>query len=138
LVYYFIKKNLKNSLLLGGLVLSHWFLDLFVHQPDLQILPWDKLRVGFGLWNSVILTIIVEGLIFIIGSYLFIKSTKAKNKIGNIGIWSLLIFLAVIYCINIFSTPPPSEIAIAIAGLAMWLIVAGAYWVDQNRIRTKV
>ena len=136
LVYFLIKKDLKNSLLLGGLVLSHWFLDLFVHQPDLQILPWDKLRVGFGLWNSVILTIIIEVLIFIIGSYLFIKSTKAKNKKGSIGIWSLLIFLVVIYSINIFSAPPPSEIAIAFVGLAMWLIVAWAYWVDKNRIKT--
>src|SRR5664279_2089015 len=33
LVYFFIKKDLKNSILLGGLVLSHWFLDLIVHQP---------------------------------------------------------------------------------------------------------
>lgn len=136
LVYFFIKKNLKNSLLLGGLVLSHWFLDLFVHQPDLQILPWDSLRVGFGLWNSVILTLIIEGLIFISGSYLFLTSTKALNKKGSIGLWMLLIFLAVIYIINIFSAPPSSEIAIAVAGLAMWLIVAWAYRVDKNRVRT--
>jgi len=136
LVYFFIKKNLKNSILLGGLVLSHWFLDLIVHQPDLQILPWDKFRVGFGLWNSVILTVIIEGLIFIVGSYLFITSTKALNKKGSLGLWMLLIFLAVIYIINIFSSPPPSESAIGIAGLSMWLIVAWAYWVDKNRVRT--
>jgi FtsH-binding integral membrane protein len=136
LVYFFIKKNLKNSILLGGLVLSHWFLDLIVHQPDLQILPWDKFRVGFGLWNSVILTVIIEGLIFIVGSYLFITSTKALNKKGSLGLWMLLIFLAVIYIINIFSSPPPSESAIGIVGLSMWLIVAWGYWVDKNRVRT--
>jgi drug/metabolite transporter superfamily protein YnfA len=138
LVYFLIKKNLKNSLLLGGLVLSHWFLDLFVHHPDLQILPWNSFRVGFGLWNSVILTVIIEGLIFIAGSYLFIISTKALNKKGSIGLWGLLIFLSVIYIINILSAPPPSESAIAIAGLFLWLIVAWAYWVDKNRVRTIV
>jgi len=138
LVYFIIKKDLKNSILLGALVLSHWFLDLFVHKPDLQILPWDNLRVGFGLWNSVILTIIIEGLIYLIGSYLFITSTKAVNKKGSIGLWSLLIFLAVIYLINIFSTPPPSTDAVGIAGLAMWLIIAWAYWVDKNRIRNTI
>ena len=138
LIYYFIKKNLKNSILLGGLVLSHWFLDLIVHQPDLQILPWDHLRVGFGLWNSVIFTIIIEGLIFLTGSYLYFQSTKERSKKGSIGIWSLLIFLVIVYFLNIFSSPPPSENIIAVVGLFMWLIVAWAYWIDKDRIRIDV
>ena len=34
-IYYFIKKNYKTSIILGLLVVSHWFLDLLVHIPDL-------------------------------------------------------------------------------------------------------
>lgn len=48
-LYYFFKKNLKGSLLLGGLVLSHWVLDLITHRPDLPILPGFTLKVGLGL-----------------------------------------------------------------------------------------
>ena len=38
-VYYWRKKQLKTSLILGGLVLSHWVLDFFTHRPDLLLIP---------------------------------------------------------------------------------------------------
>lgn len=133
LVYYLVKKNLKNSVLLGCLVMSHWILDLITHRPDLQLVPWSELRVGLGLWNSVLFTMIVEGLIFVAGCYFYLTSTKAKNKKGSIGIWSLLVFLVLVYFMNIFSSPPPSAVAIGIAGMFQWLFVIWAYWADKNR-----
>jgi hypothetical protein len=132
-VYYAFRKNIKTSLLLGGLVLSHWILDLFTHRPDLPLFFGNHLKVGLGLWNSVILSILVEGSIFIIGAYLYFKATKAENKKGQIGLWSLLIFLGIVYVMNVFGPPPPSVEPIAIVGLFQWLIVAWAYWIDRNR-----
>lgn len=132
-VYYLFKKNLKGSLLLGGLVLSHWILDLITHRPDLPIAPGLELKVGFGLWNSVAFTIIVEGLIFVGGAYLYLKSTRAMNKKGSIALWGLIIFLAVVYVINVFGPPPPGEEPIAYAGFLMWLFVIWGYWIDKNR-----
>jgi len=132
-IYFLIKKNLKTSLLLGALVLSHWFLDLITHRPDLPLTFSDVTKVGFGLWNSIVITMLIEGLIFIIGSYFYIKATKAKNKKGKIILWSLLIFLSITYILNIFGPPPPSEDSIAVAGLALWLLVAWGYWIDRNR-----
>ena len=38
-VYQFVKRYPRGAVVLGLLVVSHWFLDLIVHQPDLQILP---------------------------------------------------------------------------------------------------
>jgi len=134
LIYFLFKKNFKSSVLLGGLVISHWVLDLITHKPDLPIFPGNDFKVGFGLWESVILTIIVEGLIFITGAYLYIKTTRAENKIGKIGLWSLLAFLMVIYIMNIFSSPPPSSEAIAVVGLFQWVIIVWGYWVDRNRV----
>ncbi|MBD3290754.1 hypothetical protein GF337_18250 [candidate division KSB1 bacterium] len=138
LVYFAIKKKLKSAVLLGGLVLSHWILDLITHRPDLPLMPGSEAKVGLGLWDSVFLTIIVEGLIFIIGSYLFIKATKADNKKGQVGLWSLLIFLVVVYAMNTFGTPPPSTEPIAYVGLSMWLLVAWGYWIDRNRSNVNV
>ena len=132
-VYYAFRKNIKTSLLLGGLVLSHWILDLFTHRPDLPLLFGNHLKVGLGLWNSVILSILVEGSIFIFGAYLYFKATRAENKKGQIGLWSLLIFLGIVYVMNVFGPPPPSVEPIAIVGLFQWLIVAWAYWIDRNR-----
>ena len=34
---------------------------------------------------------------------------------------------------NLFGPPPESTAAIAVAGLAQWLLVAWGYWVDRNR-----
>ncbi|MEJ2543972.1 MAG: hypothetical protein P8Y99_07875 [Calditrichaceae bacterium] len=133
LIYYAIKKNLKSSILLGSLVMSHWLLDLVVHRPDLPLLPWSELKVGFGLWNHVLVAIIVELLIFVIGSYLYLKVTKATNRKGSITLWSLLVFLILVYFMNVFGDPPPSEGPIAYVGLTMWLLVAWGYWIDRNR-----
>ncbi|MDT3695274.1 MAG: hypothetical protein ROY99_02710 [Ignavibacterium sp.] len=132
-VYYFLKKNLKTSVVLGLLVISHWFLDLLVHIPDLPVFPGEGIKVGFGLWNSFTATLFVEGLIFIAGIYLYYKITKSKNKTGTYSLIGLIVFLVLIYVSNLFSPPPDSVKAIAIVGNAQWLIILWGYWVDKNR-----
>ena len=132
-IYYSIKKNFKTSILLGVLVISHWVLDLITHKPDLQIFPWSDYKVGFGLWNSIPLTIIVECAIFFAGAYFYFQSTAAKNKKGIYSFWSLILFLVIIYLMNIFGSPPPNETAIGIVGLTQWLLIIWAYWIDKNR-----
>jgi hypothetical protein len=132
-VYFIIKKNIKTSIILGALVMSHWILDFITHRPDLPIIPGSDLKVGLGLWNSVILSIIVEGSIFFAGVYLYLKTTQAVNKKGSIGLWSLVIFFVIIYLLNVFGPPPPSTNAIAIAGLFQWVLIIWAYWIDRNR-----
>ena len=133
MVYYVIKKNSRTAIILGLLVLSHWFLDLLVHIPDLPIFPGYSLKVGLGIWNNFALTIIMEGLVFAIGAYLYFKSTKAKNKIGNYALIGLIVFLVVMYISNLVGPPPPSIEAIGIIGNAQWLIILWAYWIDKNR-----
>ena len=132
-IYFLFKKNFKSALLLGVLVISHWVLDLIVHIPDLPIFPGSSVKVGLGLWNSIPLTIIVEGSIFLIGVYLYFKSTKTKNKTGTFALWSLVIFLILIYILNIIGPPPESAEAIGYVGLSQWLIIAWGYWIDRNR-----
>ena len=133
LIYFIIKRNKKGSILLGGLVIFHWVLDLITHRPDLPLAPWSNFKVGFGLWNSVILTLIVESFIFITGAFIYLKTTKAYNKKGTIGIWSLLIFLTVIYLLSAFGPPPPNADSMGYVGLMQWLFIAWGYWIDRNR-----
>ncbi len=133
-VYYFIKRDLKSSLILGILVLSHWILDFVTHRPDLPLfLGSDSLLVGLGLWNSVIATIMIESIIFITGVYFYIAVTKAKNKVGAYSLWSLLIFFVIIYFSNLFGPPPNSVDSLGYVGLSQWLLIAWAYWIDRNR-----
>jgi len=133
LVYFLIKKKLKTAVILGLLVVSHWVLDLIVHIPDLLLIPGLDLKVGLGLWNSLVGTLLVEGLIFAGGVYLYLKTTKAKNKTGSFALWGLILFLVLIYVGNLFGPPPDSVQAIAIVGNAQWLIILWGYWIDRNR-----
>jgi hypothetical protein len=88
---------------------------------------------GFGLWNSVIGTIVVEGAIFGLGVFYYWKSTIAKNKKGEYGLWGLVVFLVFTYFMNIFGPPPESAAAIPYVGLSLWILIAWAFWVDRNR-----
>jgi len=134
-IYFLIKKDLKTSVWLGVLVLSHWILDFITHRPDLPLfIGSNSPLVGLGLWNFVIATILIEGGIFILGVYLFIKTTKAKNKTGIYSFWSLIIFLILIYIMNLLGPPPASVDAIGYVGLSQWLIIAWGYWIGKNRI----
>jgi membrane-bound metal-dependent hydrolase YbcI (DUF457 family) len=134
LVYFVFKKNIRTSVLLGVLVLSHWVLDFIVHRADLPLVPWSNFKVGLGLWNSLPLTIIVEGLIFLTGAWMYVSVVRIANKRAFYRIWGLLIFLAAIYVNNIFAAPPPSETAIGVVGLSQWIIVAWGYWIDKNKV----
>lgn len=131
--YYLYKKEKTAAIILGAVVLSHWILDLITHRPDLELVPGLGIMAGFGLWNSIIGTIVVEGTIFGIGVFYYWKATIAKNRKGEFGFWGLVIFLILVYFTNLFGPPPESVEAIPFVGFALWILVVWAYWIDRNR-----
>ena len=134
-IYYLIKKNKKTSIVLGVCVFSHWILDFIVHRADLPLAPGIETFFGLGLWNSLPATLIVELFIFLGGAYLYLRTTKAKDKIGNFSLWGFVLLLLAIYAMNLFSgTLPPNTNALAFSALGQWLFVAWAYWIDKHRI----
>jgi FtsH-binding integral membrane protein len=137
LVYFMIKRNYKGAVILGLCVLSHWVLDLLVHRPDLPLFPGNSPLVGFGWWNYPVLAVTVESLIFIIGLLLYLRATKAKNKVGSYAFWALILFLVLIYISNLFGPSPTSVKAVAWAAESQWLLVIWAYWIDRNRMTRK-
>ena len=132
-VYYAISQYKQGALIVAAGVLSHWFLDLIVHRPDLQLYPGSSERFGFGMWNSFAATIIVESAMFIIGVWLYASFTRAKDNIGRYALWSFVVFLAVVHLANAFGPPPPSSTAVAIVALLMWLFPLWTGWADAHR-----
>jgi len=131
--YWFSRKNLRNAVIIGVCVLSHWILDLIVHAPDLPLFPGNSPKVGLGLWNSFAVSQIIEWIIFIGGATLYLMKTRAKNLKGTIVLWILIVFMAVSHLANIFGPPPPGVMEIAWAGQLQWIFVLLAFWVDRNR-----
>jgi hypothetical protein len=132
LVYYMTRKYKQGGLVVGLCVLSHWLLDFLTHRPDLP-LGFLGPRVGLGLWNSVIGTLIVEGVLFVAGLTLYLSVTETKDRLGLFGFWSLVVVLVIIYLSSSFGPPPPSTEIVAIVGNASWLFVFWAFWADKHR-----
>jgi len=134
LIFWLIRKNVKGAVVIGLCVVSHWMLDLIVHRPDLPLFPGSPLKIGFGLWNSAVATHSLEAIFFFGGVALYLRATKAKNKIGIWGMWTFIAFMIFSYLMNAFGPPPTSVTVIAWGAQVQWLLVIWAYWFDKNRI----
>jgi hypothetical protein len=132
LVYWRRTGEARGAGVLAALVVSHWVLDFVTHRPDLPLAP-GGVKVGLGLWNSVPASLAVEGGLFVAGVAVYLVTTRARNRSGSIALWSLLAFLVVVYAGNVLGPPPPSASAIGVVGLAMWLFLPWAAWIDRNR-----
>ncbi len=128
-----LKMNWKVSLILPGLVVSHWVLDLLVHRPDLPLTPRSSTVMGLGLWNYPIWTINLEFILLIVGFALYIGCTEAKDRIGSIGPWVLTGFLVAVYVASLVSPPPPSSDFVAWMALSLWALYPIAHWIDRHR-----
>jgi hypothetical protein len=123
----------RVSLLVGGLVVSHWLLDFVAHRPDMPLYPGSALY-GLGLWNSVAATLLVELPLFAIGVWLYATATRARDSVGRWSFAALVVFLLIVYFASAFGGPPPSVTAIAVAGLAGAIIIAvWSWWMDRHR-----
>ncbi len=132
LLHWFSRRSWRDASVVGAAVLSHWVLDFLSHRPDLPLWPGGP-RVGLGLWNSVPATIVVESLLFFGGLALYLRATRARDRIGSIALWTLVVFVAIVYVANITSPPPPSARAIGWAALAAYLFVPWGIWIDRHR-----
>src|SRR5947209_8391467 len=48
----------RAAIALSALVVSHWFLDVIVHRPDMPLAPGVAPKLGLSLWNSVPATLL--------------------------------------------------------------------------------
>lgn len=125
--------TVRDALLLGALVVSHWLLDFATHRPDLPLLPGGETKLGLGLWSSVPATLAVEGAMFAVGIALYVRYSRARDRVGSIALWSLLLLMAAIWISGPFAPPPPGAQAIAVVGLLTWLLPFWAGWADRHR-----
>ncbi len=134
--YWLLSRYRMGAVIVGLAVVSHWALDLITHRPDLPLYPGSGTYAGLGLWNSIPATIIVEGMIFAVGVWLYAAGTRSKDNYGRVGLAAFVAFLIVSYIANIATPPPPGARAVAWTGLAMWLLPLWAWRIDKHRIVT--
>lgn len=133
-IYKVVKRDSRGAVCLWFVLISHWLLDALTHQPDLPLYPGSSTYIGLGLWNSLSGTIFVEGAIFLVGLRIYTRATHARDRIGAFAFRLFTAFLLLIYFVNLFGPPPPSEKAVALGSLSLWLLVVWAYWLDCHRL----
>ena len=132
-----VTRDRAAALVAAAAVASHWVLDFVTHRPDLPVWP-DGPRVGLGLWYSTAGTLIVEGAIFLAGVAIYAAATRPRDRTGSWALWSYVLFLALVYAVNV-AAPPPSTMtastpAAGIPGVVLGcLLVLVAWFLDRHR-----
>jgi len=124
----------RSATLLCFLVVSHWLLDFVSHAPDMPLSPWGGPKVGLGLWGSIPLTLIVEGGLLVAGLWIYLTTTRARDRIGSWAFWIFLVLMTALWASTPWSPPPPSITALIWSSIIFeWGMVWWAWWVDRHR-----
>jgi len=99
----------------------------------MPLYPGSTTYVGLGLWRSLPATLAVEAVLFAAGVWLYTSATRPRSRQGVVSLWSLVVFLIVVYVGSFAGPPPPSAQLVAISALAMWIFLPWAWWIDRTR-----
>jgi hypothetical protein len=126
---YAVTRNRAASTIGALIVLSHWFLDLLVHVPDLTI-AGSPPKLGFGLWNYPAIEMPLE-LVLTFGA-LWIYAQKAKPKTAP-----LLTLAAIMLALQVFNWfgPVEPEVTLATSLLALFaygIVTLASYWAAHS------
>jgi len=124
----------RTALLLSAAVFSHFVLDFLVHTPDLLLVPGIDIKIGLGLWNNLIVSIVLELVVLVLGFWIYLRSTPSgAGPVGKYGMYVFLIVLAIISVITPFMAFP-DELTVAITSELLYTVFAlVAWWLDGNR-----
>lgn len=126
--------DLQAAILVGALVVSHWVLDFVTHRPDMPLYPGSA-RFGLGLWNSIGSTLAVEISLFAVGVAIYLRTTRARDRVGRWVTVVLVLLLLIAYVGNVAGGAPPSVTAIWIAGVAGFaMLMVLSEWADRHRV----
>jgi membrane-bound metal-dependent hydrolase YbcI (DUF457 family) len=132
--YVVFRRYPRGAAVIALVLVSHWFLDVAMHRPDLPLWPGlSSPLIGFGLWNSIGATVLVELAMLGAGVAVFTGVTSPRDRIGTGALAALVAFLVVIFAAGLIAPPPPSARAAAFLALGLWLLVAWGSWIDRHR-----
>ena len=113
-------------------VISHWFLDLLVHIPDLTIAGGSE-KIGFGLWNHPAIEMPLELIITLGALWHYARATKPETL-------PLLVMGGVMLLLQAFNWLGPVEPEVTIGTSLLALFAYGlatlcSWWVARSELR---
>jgi hypothetical protein len=119
--------------LIGGLVvISHWFLDLIVHAPDLTLAGAPP-KLGLGLWNYPVIEMPLEIGLTAGALWLYLRSHHPVRK--SFAVPALIFYLVAVQAFNWFAPKPTTlDPSVPISALLAYGLGIGlAAWVARGR-----
>ena len=133
---FFHENRARVFLVLAACVFSHWVLDLVVHKPDLWI--YDGMKLGFGLWRWLWLSLPLEIVTLWVGAWLYARFVPARRG-GNV--W-LIAFVAAMTATQLYgdfgpqAATPRDAAMMALMAYGALALLAGL--VDFTRAKAKM
>ncbi|QNO28595.1 hypothetical protein EEB18_006500 [Sphingopyxis sp. OPL5] len=129
---WFATKRRAAAIGAALVVVSHWFVDLLVHIPDLTLYGAPP-KLGLGLWDHPAIAMPLE--IAFIGAALIYYARRTQAPTGNRRLWILAGLLAFAQAVDWFGPKEPVySLAIPATMLfAYALLAATAAWAGANR-----
>ena len=118
---------------IAALVVSHWVLDWITHRPDMPLYPGSE-KFGLGPWNSVPATIVVELAMFAAGVWVYIRATRARDRVGRRAFAAFVGFLLATYAANLGPPPPSVTVLVVSEIVGAGLLMVWAWWFDCHRM----
>jgi len=126
---WLVSKDRTAALIGGAVVLSHWFLDLLVHVPDLT-LAGSPPKLGFGLWNHPMIEMPLELGITLGALWWYARVRRpAPSRVA-----ALTVVLLALQAVNWFGPVEPEVTAgtSLLAFFAYGLATLAAWWMGKS------
>jgi hypothetical protein len=137
LVYYSwptrdTSRHFRASVIVGLTVVSHYLLDVIVHQPDLPLAGDDSPKLGLGLWNHFGLSVALELVVLAAGAVAYATLKSRRHPVRPARLAIVLVVLLAVYAAAILGPPPPSVTAVGVGDIVFLLaMVALGAWADK-------
>jgi hypothetical protein len=130
---WLFRRELREAAVVGAAVFSHFVLDVVTHRPDVPLYPGGETLLGLGLWNSRVLSVLVEGALWAGSLAFYARRTRPTSGFGRYGLWTLVGLLSVAWLSGVYGPPPPSIQVVAISALVATLVFVAWLWLLDAR-----
>lgn len=130
LIVWAALRSRTAAMIAASVVMSHWFVDLLVHRPDLTLAGAPP-KLGFGLWDQPLVAVPLELALTSLAFWFYLRRTRGPLLPPLLLFTVLLAFQAV----NWFGPQPETyTAALPLSALASYALLIGlAAWVGQSR-----
>jgi cation transport ATPase len=126
-------RHWQAAALVGLAVFSHYPLDVLVHVPDLPITGNDSAKLGLGLWNHPVATMVAELLVFGLGLAVYVALGSKRHRVRPGRLAVLVVVLLGTYFASVYGPPPPNMTTVGVSVIVIVLLAAAlAAWADRR------